>query len=57
MTQTRHLKRDRTNWKRSFSIRSERKVRLAIADSPPDLQLEADAYLYDLKTQTMKEKD
>jgi hypothetical protein len=40
-----------------FSIRSEREVRLTRADFPPGLQLEADAYLYDPKTQTMKETD
>tara|TARA_R110000764_G_scaffold220631_1_gene308888 strand:- start:237 stop:512 length:276 start_codon:yes stop_codon:yes gene_type:complete len=40
-----------------LSIRSEREVRLTRADFPPGLQLDADAYLYDPKTQTMKETD
>jgi hypothetical protein len=40
-----------------LSIRSEREVRLTRADFPPGLQLVADAYLYNPKTQTMKETD
>ena len=40
-----------------LSIRSEREVRLTRADFPPGLHLEADAYLYNPKTQTMKETD
>jgi hypothetical protein len=40
-----------------LSIRSEREVRLVRGDFPPGLQLDADAYLYDPKTQTLKETD